>query len=68
MAVGRPPHFSSKLKSAAPCREAATPAQRLPPENLLAIIWGMAKVIPSVGQLVLSRHGKSSSERGSVMI
>ena len=24
-AVGRPPHFSSKLKSAALCREAATP-------------------------------------------
>jgi hypothetical protein len=38
------------------------------PENLLAIVRGMAKVPPSVGQLVLSRHGKSSSERGSVMI
>jgi hypothetical protein len=37
-------------------------------ENLLAITWGMVKVAPSVGQLVLSRHGKSSSERGSVMI
>jgi hypothetical protein len=38
------------------------------PENLLAIHWGMATVALSVGQLVLSRHGKSSSERGSVMI
>jgi hypothetical protein len=37
-------------------------------KNLLAIILGMAKVASSVGQLVLSRHGKSSSERGSVMI
>jgi hypothetical protein len=35
---------------------------------MLAIIWETAKVVPSVGQLVLSRHGKSSSERGSVMI
>jgi hypothetical protein len=38
------------------------------PENLLAIIRRLAKVASSVGQLVLSRHGKSSSERGSVMI
>jgi len=60
-AVGRPPHFSSKLKSAALCREAATPVFQRSPFGLSAA----GRAPHAFSPQIRGREGKDENEDDS---